>query len=243
MTVEQACSVCGKPEGGGYKPTKDIEYVCSSCVQSSVNMQREYSGDLRRNKKPDHQFDYVDFKRGYIGALFLEDERWITALTKYSMIVPGNPKSKAVIACDLAMKEKLADQIHPDTYQQRKAYYEAWVNAKCCADDCDRYCDECESYQKHGIKFDSVPYRLAKEFDADVRRFMEKYHRFWLKSEQKKALRGDYDNQREVSNRKISDDIVRVRGGKGGEGSGLLDQQAQPPCNPFEGQEEMFLRP
>jgi hypothetical protein len=206
-------------------------------------MPQDYAGQLGRNKKPAHQFDHVDFKRGYIRALFLEDERWTTALTKYSMIVPGNPKSQAVIARDIALKNELADQIHPDTYQGRKAYFKAWLNAKCCADDCDRYCDEC-----HGIKFDQVPYRLAKVFDSDVRRFMEKYQRFWLTSEQDKALKifkkgVVNDDSREFSNRKIHDGTVRVRGGESGEGFRLPGEQAQTAGDPFEGQEEMFLRP
>ena len=129
MTVEQACSVCGKPEGERYKPSKGIEYVCGTCVQRSINRPQDYAGQLGRNKKPTHQFNHVDFKRGYIRALFLEDERWVTALTKYSMIVPGNPKSQAVIVRDIALKNELADQIHPDTYQERRAYFKAWLNA------------------------------------------------------------------------------------------------------------------
>ena len=125
MAVENTCSVCGKPEGEEYKPTKDIEYVCSTCVQCSINVPQDHEDQKRRRKQPTHQFDPVDFKRGYIRALFLEDERWITALTKYSMIVPGNSKSQAVMARDIALKNELADQIHPDTYQQRKEYFKA----------------------------------------------------------------------------------------------------------------------
>ena len=221
MAVEHTCSVCGKPERGKYNPPGETEYVCSTCVQHS----------LPAGLEP------LDFKRGYIRALFLGDERWLTAINKYAMIVPGNPKNPRHIKQDLALKEKLTDQVHPDTYQERRAYFKAWLNAKCCADDCDRYCDEC-----HGIKFEPVPYRLAKEFDPDVRRFMEKYQRFWLKSEQDKALRGEYDNQREISNRKNNDGIVRVRGRKGSEGFGLPGEQTKITGNPFEGQEEMFLR-
>ena len=52
---------------------------------------------------------HLDFKRGYIRALFLEDERWIDCITKYWMIVPGDPKNQRHIARDLALKEKLAD--------------------------------------------------------------------------------------------------------------------------------------
>jgi len=234
MAVEYTCSLCGKPEGGKYIPPEDTDYICSACVQHSLN---------KSGAKSTHRFDPLDFKRGYIRALFLGDERWITAITKYAMIVPGDPKNQRCIKQDLALKEKLADQIHPDTYQERKAYYEAWLNAKCCADGCDKYCDEC-----HGIKFKPVPYRLSKEFDPDVRRFMEKYQRFWLTSEQGKALKifnkgVINDDCREFSNRKIHDGTVRVRGGESGEGFGLPGEQAQTAGDPFEGQEEMFLRP
>ena len=229
MEAEQACTVCGEPErpkspqGRMYRPPENTDYICGTCVQKDVGM-----GGI----------DALDFKRGYIRALFLWDERWINSISKYWMIIPGNPLNPRHIKKDLALKERLADQVHPDTYQQRKVYFQAWLNAKCCADDCDQYCDEC-----HGIKFESVPYRLAKGFDADARRFMGKYHRFWLKSEQDKAIRElKHDNQRKVSNRKDHDVIVRVRGGESPERSGLFSEQAQITGNPFEGQEEMFLR-
>jgi len=206
---------------------------------------QDYAGQLERKKKPDHQFDDVDFKGGYIRALFLEDERWTTALTKYSMIVPGNPKSQAVIARDIALKNELADQIHPDTYQERKAYLKAWLNAECCADDCDKFCDECPGYQKHSIRFKPVPYSLSKEFDLDVRRFIEKYQRFWLTSEQDKALknmRGGvvHGDGREVFDQADSNDAVWDGGQKGIGRSGQFEED---PSNPYQRQKESFLWP
>ena len=33
------------------------------------------------------------FRRAYVTALFVEDERWITAIEKYQMVVPGSPKN------------------------------------------------------------------------------------------------------------------------------------------------------
>jgi len=157
------------------------------------------------------------------------------------MIVPGIRTNRIDDKRDIALKEKLADQIHPDTYLQRKDYYEAWLNAKCCADDCDRYCDEC-----HGIKFSPVPYRISKPFDQDVRRFIEKYQRFWLKSEQEKALkdlRGEYDYIRKVYDRKNDDSIMWIRQQSSRTGSGLSCEQEKVASNPFEGQEKVFLRP
>jgi hypothetical protein len=183
----------------------------------------------------------VDFKRAYIRALFLEDERWTNYITKYCMIVPGNRLNRIDNKRDLELKERLAEQIHPDTYLQRKDYHEAWLKAKCCADDCDRIGCKC-----HGIKINPVPYRISKPFDLDVRRFVEKYTRFWLKSEQEKAfkdLRGKYDNKREVSDSKDNDELIWIRGREGRAGSGLSREQEKIASNPFEGQEEMFLRP
>ena len=228
--MEKRCLYCNQEDGGlqknKYRPGVDVDFVCSSCMARLPSLS---------------SIDPVDFKRAYIRALFLEDERWINCITKYHMIVPGIRTNRIDDKRDIALKEKLADQIHPDTYLQRKDYYEAWLNAKCCADDCDRYCDEC-----HGIKFSPVPYRISKPFDQDVRRFIEKYQRFWLKSEQEKALkdlRGEYDDKREISDRKDNDDIMWIRGDKSREGFGLSGQQEKVTGNPFEGQEEMFLRP
>jgi hypothetical protein len=182
----------------------------------------------------------LDFKRGYIRALFLEDERWATCIEKYWMIVPGSRLNKLENKRDLALKEKLADQVHPDTYLERKAYYEAWVNAKCCADDCDRYCDDC-----HGIKFERVPVSIAKPFDPDVRRFMERYHRFWITSEQDKALKimkGDivHGDGREVFDQADSNDVIWDGERKG---FGRPCQRKEDSSNPYQTQKESFLWP
>ncbi len=48
--------------------------------------------DMTFNKAVTMQMDPLDFKRGYIRALFLEDERWLRCITKYWMIVPGRKK-------------------------------------------------------------------------------------------------------------------------------------------------------
>jgi len=154
------------------------------------------------------------------------------------MIVPGNPKSEAVIERDIALKNELADQIHPYTYQERKAYLKVWLGAKCCADDCDRYCDEC-----HGVRFHPVPHRIAKEFDVDIRRFMEKYQRFWLTSEQDQALkymRGGafYEDGRGISNQADSNDSVWDGERKGIGRSGQLKEDSG---NPYQKQKESFL--
>jgi hypothetical protein len=181
----------------------------------------------------------LDFKRGFIRALFLEDYEWITCINKFHIIVKGDPLKKLDVKRDLKLKEKLSDQIHPDTYKQRRDYFFAWLNAECCADGCDKYCDECN----HGIKFKPVPF---KGFDPDVKRFIDQYQRFWLKTEEEKALndiRRLNGISRRFSNRKVGDDTIRVRGRQSGAGFGLPGQQAQFTSNSFEGQEKMFLRP
>jgi hypothetical protein len=220
------CNQKDSAEKNKYKPGSSVDFICTSCSARMLNLK---------------SLGPVDFKRAYIRALFLEDERWINYITKDCMIVPGNRLNRIDNKRDLELKEKLADQIHPDTYLQRRDYYEAWLKAKCCADDCDRICDEC-----HGIKFNPVPYRISKPFDQDVRRFIEKYQRFWLKSEQEKAfkeLRGQYDNKRKISDRKSNNDLVWIRQQSCRTRSGLSGKQEKVACNPFEGQEEMFLRP
>ena len=180
----------------------------------------------------------LEFKRGYIRALFLENEKWIRCINKYWMIVPGSRLNKLENRRDLALKEKLADQIHPDTYPQRKAYFEAWLSAKCCAEDCNRFCDEC-----HGVKFKPVPNRIAKYFDPDVRRFIERYHRFWLTSEQDKTLKitkGDivHGDGREIFDQANSNDAIRD-GGR--ERTGQPHIQEKDSGNPYQGQKESFL--
>ena len=117
------------------------------------------------------------FRRGYLKALFLEDEDWITRIEKYHMIVSGSPKSEKVRKKNAAEMEHLREQISADTYNDRKAYYNAWRDAPCCADDCDRYCDQC---QNDGIKFEPIP---TYGLDADVRRFIINYGRYQTASE------------------------------------------------------------
>ena len=228
MAVENTCSVCGNPEGRNYKPPEGVDFVCSTCVKHSLGV-----GQLVRS-------DPIDFKRGFIRALFLENGPWIDCITKHGMIVPGNPKNPRRIKQDLTLKEKLADQIHPDTYQERKAYYLAWINAKCCADDCDQNCDEC-----HGIRFEPVPSSISNPLDPDVRRFIEKYQRFWLTSEQDKAIKDirrgvDHGDGREVSDQTDSDDIIRDGERKR---TGQSGERKEDSSNPYQRQKESFLWP
>ena len=50
------------------------------------------------------------FRRAYVKALFLENEKWITAIEKYQIIVPGSFKNPRDRAKDTAEKERLQDQ-------------------------------------------------------------------------------------------------------------------------------------
>ena len=110
---------------------------------------------------PDNDPKYYDipyigpkaFRRAYLKALFLEDKRWLTLIEGYHMLVPGTRKNPRDAARDMAAKEHLREQISPDTLKNRKAFYEAWRDASCCADDCEDFCDTCPN---NSIKFQST---------------------------------------------------------------------------------------
>ena len=123
------------------------------------------------------------FRKAYVKALFLEDKRWTVGIEKYQMIIPGSLKNARDRAKDVAEKERLQEQVSAETYKDRKAFYEAWRNAPCCADDCDLYCDQCPNDE---IIFESVP---AHGLDADVRRFITNYVRYQTATELKAEKR------------------------------------------------------
>jgi len=173
------------------------------------------------------------FRRGYVAALFTENKRWLTLIENYHMIVPGSRKNKRDDARDLAAKGHLREQVNPDTYKDRKAFYKAWKEAPCCADGCDQYCDECPN---NGIKFKSVP---AHGLDADVRRYITKYWRYQTTSE----LKEDSNARTVLSgvrDRKSNDDLIRIRGQ---EGDGLPGQPEEVSSDQAERVEAMFLHP
>ena len=182
------------------------------------------------------------WRRAYVAALFAEDKRWLTAIEKYQMLVPGSPKNSRDRARDAVAKERLQEQVSPDTHEDRKRYSEAWRDAPCCADDCDQYCDQCPN---GGIKFKPVP---AHGLDPDVRRFITKYGRYQTASE---LEREDNAKRKEskprstpilpgIRNRKSDNDAVRVRGQKG---DGLFSEPAQVPSGQSEGVEKMLSSP
>ncbi len=140
------------------------------------------------------------FRRAYVAALFTENKRWLTAIEKNQMLVPGSPKNSRDKARDLAAKEHLAEQVSPDTYEDRKAFFEAWKDASCCADDCEQYCDECSNKT---IQFKSVP---TFGLDADVRRYITKHWRYRTASE----LKEDSDGKdRQLSNRAVCNGVIQ----------------------------------
>jgi hypothetical protein len=179
------------------------------------------------------------FRRAYVSALFAENKRWTTAIEKYQMVVAGSPKNSRDKARDLAAKESLAEQVSPDTYEDRKAFYEAWKDASCCADDCEQYCDECLNRQ---IQYKSVP---TFGLDADVRRYITKYWRYQTTSELKED---EYARNKKstgtvlsgVCNRKSDNDALGNREQKGNE---LFGEPAQVPGGQSEGVEAMLLSP
>jgi hypothetical protein len=151
------------------------------------------------------------FRRGYVKALFTENRNWLTLIENYHMIVPGSRKNKRDDARDLAAKEHLREQVSPDTFEDRKAFFEAWKDASCCADDCEQYCDECLN---KNIQFKSVP---TFELDADVRRYITKRWRYQTTSELKedenvRSKKSTGTILSGVCDRKSDNDPVWVRG-------------------------------
>jgi hypothetical protein len=137
------------------------------------------------------------YRRGYVKALFTENRYWLTLIENYHMLVPGTRKNKRDDARDQAAKEHLREQVSPDTYKDRKRFYEAWKDASCCADDCEQYCDECSN---KNIQFKSVP---TFGLDTDVRRYIAKYWRYQTVSEKREK----YENKKPESNIKIKEGI------------------------------------
>ena len=182
------------------------------------------------------------FRRAYVAALFAEDECWLTAVGKYQMLVQGSPLNRRDKARDLAAKERLREQVSRDTHKDRKRFYEARKEATCCADDCDRYCDQCPN---NGIKFKPVP---AHGLDTDVRRFITKYGRYQTASE---LEREDNAKRKESKPRstpilpgirdgKSDNDAVWVRGQEGGELHGEPEEVASDQAERIE---EMLSHP
>jgi hypothetical protein len=179
------------------------------------------------------------FRRGYVAALFTENNRWLTAIEKYQMLVPGTRKNSRDAARDLAVKEHLREQVRPDTYEDRKAFYEAWKDTPCCADDCGDFCDKCSN---KGIKFQLTP---TFGLDADVRRYITGYGRYQTTSE----LREEEDARIKEStgavlsgihNRKSNHDPIRIRGQKGGR---LFSEPEDVPSNQAERIEALLSHP
>ena len=89
------------------------------------------------------EVSYKAFRRAFVKALFLENKRWLKLIEGYHMLVPGTRKNSMDAARDLAVKEHLREQVSTGTLMDRKAFYEAWRDASCCADECENFCDEC----------------------------------------------------------------------------------------------------
>ena len=184
------------------------------------------------------------FRRGYVAALFMEDEDWIKRIEKYHLIVPGSPLSAKIQKRNTAEIECLREQISAETYNDRKAYYTAWRNDPCCADECDRYCDECNNDR---IEFKPIP---TYGLDPDVRRFITKYGRYQMASEliTEEWRRFNAGNQKT----KPSPVLSGVRDGeshndpvwnRGQEGDGLFSQPEEVPSDQAERVEAMLSHP
>ena len=173
------------------------------------------------------------FRRGYVAALFAENRYWQTLIEGFHMLVPGTRKNKRDAARDLAEKEFLQDQVSRGTHEDRKAFFETWKDASCCADNCEQYCDECSN---KNIQFKSVP---TFGLDADVRRYITKYWRYQTTSELKEDSNVRTVLSR-VRDRKSDNDAVRVRGQ---ERDGLSGQPEEVPSDQAERIEAMLSHP
>jgi hypothetical protein len=179
------------------------------------------------------------FRRAFVKALFAEDQRWLTAAEKHQMLVPGTRKNPIDAARDAAVKEYLREQVSSETYEARKAFYEAWGETQCCANVCDQYCGQCSN---KGIKFQTTP---TFGLDPDVRMYITRYGRFQTLSE----LREEEDARRKestgpvlsrVCNRKSDYGLIRVRGQERG---GLPGEPEEVPSDQAKRIEEMLLHP
>jgi hypothetical protein len=170
------------------------------------------------------------FRRAYVKALFVEDQRWLTLIEGYHMLVPGTRKNPRDAARDAAVKEHLREQTNPDTLKDRKAFYKAWRDTSCCADDCGDYCATCSN---KGIRFQSIQ---TFGLDADVRRYISRYGRYQtkLELEEEEDVRNNESTGAVLSgvcDRKSNHDPVRVRGqervGLSGEPEEVPSDQAE----------------
>ncbi len=182
------------------------------------------------------------FRRGYVAALFAEEERWLTAIDKYHMVVPGSPLNRRDRARDQATKAHLRDHVSPDTLKDRRAFYKALMDTPCCADDCDRYCDQCSN---GGIKFKSIP---TYGLDTDIRRYIMKYGRYQTASELKREANDSSKESKSratsilsgVCNRKSDDDAIWV---PRQEGNRLLSEPEEVPSDQAERIEALLSHP
>jgi hypothetical protein len=179
------------------------------------------------------------FRRAYVKALFVEDQRWLTLIEGYHMLVPGTHKNPRDATRDLAAKEHLREQVSPDTCEDRKAFYEAWRDISCCADDCEDFCATCSN---KGIKFQSTP---SFGLDPDVRRYIIRYGRYQTTSELKEA--------EDARNKESTGTVLSgIRNGKGNnhpagnreqKGDELFSESEIFPSDQSEGVEKMLSSP
>jgi hypothetical protein len=221
------CLFCGKLEH-----ETENENVCIFCKLSSGDYVADFSPKA--------------FRRAYIKALIMEREDWITAIGKYQMILAGSPKSTRDQARDTAAKESLQEEFSAATYEDRKAFYIAWRDARCCADDCDLYCDQCSSA---GIKFKPNP---TYGLDADVRRFITKYNRYQTASELMTEEKRKSNVRNQKSKRRSASVLSGICDGKSDnesiwigeqEGGGLFGQPEEVTSDQAERIEEMLSHP
>ena len=175
------------------------------------------------------------WRRAYVAALFTENKRWLTAIEKFQMLMPETRKNPKAAARDLAVKEYLQDQVSTATYEDRKAFYEAWRDTPCCADGCKDLCEPCSN---RTIKFQSVP---TFGLDANIRRYITRYGRYQTTSDLKEE--NDVRDSTVLSgvcDRKGNDDFIGNREQKR---DGLFSEPAEVPGDQSEGVQKMLSSP
>lgn len=191
--MSEACLSCNEPEES-YKPDPQIDFICGSCVQLGIGLidtakiaEKNISYGLTLKESKPHvyvtDFSVTAWRRAYIKALFLEDERWIKCIEAWDSrdrrfvwsIVECKEKHRT--DRNLELQAELRDQIY-NNLEYRQGYYEAYRAGKPTT-------------------------KFNKYLHPDVRRFIQKYDRY------KNATEVLHGEDRKLSDRGIFNGAVQ----------------------------------
>jgi len=186
------CLFCSLPEPN-YKPDPQVDFICGSCVQlvagqiDTVKITEKnirYGLTFKESKPHVYVTDFSPqaWRRAYIRALFLEDERWIKCIEAWDsrdrrfMWSLVECKEKHRTDRNLELQAELRDQVY-NNLEYRQGYYEAYRDGKSTT-------------------------AFNKYLHPDLRRFIQKYERYKNATE---VSNGD----REISDRKFCGEVDR----------------------------------